>query len=229
MMMIKNACRGIVAAVIFTLLMVPYGLAQQHDFRFWTSAGVGLEVFKDVSLLVQEEVRFKENCTQMDRQMNDLGINVKINKYFRTSLFYRIEADWKTADDYVWRHGLHADLLIRYKTSRFQFGYRSRFQSARIEFNKKEDRMLASMINRHKFKVDYNIKSLPLSPFAEGELFYQMNRNRYDLTDYRAWIGLEYTPGKIHEFSIKYGFDRERLDPVTSYIVALNYTVNLGL
>ncbi len=33
--------------------------------------------------MLEEEVRLKENCTQMERQINDLGVGYKFNKYLK--------------------------------------------------------------------------------------------------------------------------------------------------
>jgi hypothetical protein len=231
MMMIKEPCCKCALTALFTLLILPLVHAQQNDFQCWPSVQFGLSVSKNVKLHVEEEIRFKENCTQLARQINDLGISIKLNKNVRTALFYRVESDSKNADNYQWRQGFYTDLLFRYTPGRFLLGYRTRLQSARIEFNEKQIQLLGKLVNRHKFKAAYNLRNFPLTPFAEGELFFQFDRQQYNMSDLRAWIGLDYTPGKTHEFSLKYGFDREYMtaDPLTSYIVAFNYTVNLKL
>ncbi len=72
--------------------------------------------------MLEEEVRFKENCTQMERQINDLGVSYKFNKYFRAALFYRIEANWKTPDDYRWKQGLYADIAVKTNDRAFYTG-----------------------------------------------------------------------------------------------------------
>jgi hypothetical protein len=222
-----------VSLILFILLLVciPALQAQQKDFQFWPSANVDLELSKSLKIMLEEEVRFKENCTQMERQINDLGVSYKFNKYFRAALFYRIEANWKTPDDYRWKQGLYADIAVKQTTGRFILGYRLRLQSSRIEFNSNEDNLLSSLVNRHKFIVAYNIQNKPLTPFIEEELFLNSISYQMEMISNRTWLGITYSPGKIHEFSLKYGIDRERLvpDPLTSYIIAFNYRLNLKL
>ncbi len=231
MMMIRNFCSVNILPSLLILLISPFTNAQQNDFQCWPSVQVGLGVSKNVRVHVEEEIRFRENCTQLARQVNDLGISFKLNKYFRSALYYRVEADWNNPDNYRWKQGFYADLLFRYSPGRFLLGYRTRFQSARIEFNEKQAQLLGRMVNRHKFKLAYNFRNIPITPFAEGELFFQFDHNQYNMSNLRTWIGLDYTPGKMHEFSIKYGFDREYMttDPLTSYIIGFNYTINLKL
>jgi hypothetical protein len=216
---------------IFLLIYIPAVQAQQKDFQFWPSANIALDLSKKVKVMLEEEVRLKENCTQMERQINDLGVGYKFNKYFRAALFYRIEANWKTPDDYRWKQGFYADMALKQTTGRFMFGYRLRLQSSRIEFNSNEDNLLSSFINRHKFTIAYNIQNKPLTPFIEEELFLNSVGHQMEMINNRTWFGITYTPGKIHEFSLKYGIDHERLvpDPLTSFIIAFNYTLNLNL
>jgi hypothetical protein len=216
---------------ILLLFFLPGIQAQQKDFQFWPSAGIDLQLSKNLKAMLEEEVRLKENCTQMERQINDMGIGYRFNKYFRAALYYRIEANWKNPDTYRWKQGLYADMALRHQAGRFSMGYRLRFQSSRIEFNSNEDNLLSNFINRHKFTVDYNIQKIPLTPFIEEELFLNSINYRLELINNRTWLGIAYKPGKIHEFSLKYGIDHERLvpDPVTSFIIALNYTLNLKL
>jgi hypothetical protein len=226
---IDHISRYLIAVFLFAGLNTLH--AQQKDFQYWTSAQAELGVWGNLDILAEEEIRFRENCSQLDRQINDLGISYRFNKYLKTSLYYRLSANWKNPGYHEWRQGFYADLSLRYGTGRFRFGYRARFQSARIDLNRNEDRFFNEAVDRHKVTIEYNIQSLPLSPFVEGELFFLMQNRQNNLSDYRAWIGMTYALGKMHKFSLKYGIDRELMesDPLTSYIIALNYTLNLKL
>jgi hypothetical protein len=219
--------------VLFFLLAfcMPSVHAQQKDFQFWPSANIDIELSKNLKAMLEEEVRLKENSTQMERQINDFGVGYKFSKLFRAALFYRIEANWKNPDEYRWRQGFYADLALKHNIGRFTMGYRLRLQSSRIEFNSFEDNLLSTIINRHKFSLSYNINNLPLTPFIEEEFFLNSINQQMEMIGNRTWFGLTYAPGKMHEFSIKYGIDQERLipDPLTSFILALNYRLNLKL
>jgi hypothetical protein len=234
MISIKSMTKKIpVSLFLFTFLIfcMPSLQAQQKDFQFWPSAGIDLGLNKNLKVMLEEEVRLKENCTQMERQVNDLGIGYKFNKYFRADLFYRIEANWKTYDDYRWKQGFYADFALKQTTGRFVLGYRLRLQSSRIEFNNNDDNLFSSFINRHKFTIAYNIQNIPITPFFEEEFFLNSASHQLEMIKNRTWLGITYSPGKMHEFSLKYGIDHDRLvaDPLTSFIIAFNYTLNLKL
>ncbi len=215
----------------YLLICIPAMHAQQRDFQFWPSANMDLELAKNLKFILEEEVRLKENCTQLERQINEIGISYKFTKYFRAAFYYRIEANWKNPGDYRWRQGFYADMALKHKAGQLTMGYRLRFQSSRIEFNNNEDYLLSRLINRHKFTLAYNLKNKPVTPFIEEELFLNSVSHQMEMVNNRTWFGISYTPGKMHEFSLKYGIDHERMvpDPLTSFIIAFNYTVNLKL
>ncbi|HJZ38829.1 MAG TPA: DUF2490 domain-containing protein [Bacteroidales bacterium] len=215
--------------LVFFIFPVP---AQQSDFQVWPSIQVGVEVLNDLKLQVEEEVRFHENSTMIERQINNMGISYRINKYVKTTLTYRIEADWKNADTYSWRQGLYADFTFRYEPGRFLLDYRVRFQSAKIDMNEKEEQLFDGLKNRHKVGVEYDIKNIPLVPFVEGEIFMNSGGNRYSgVTAYRTWFGMKYNLNKRHEVTLKYGIDQEVnvADPLRAYIVAIGYSADLKL
>src|SRR5512145_446014 len=104
---------------------------QQNDFQFWPSFQVNLEVINKLKLHVEEELRLRENSTQFSRQINDIGLSYRFNKYLKAALFYRIEAEWENVDEYDWRNGLYGDVSLRYEPRRFTIGYRLRIQSSK--------------------------------------------------------------------------------------------------
>jgi len=218
--------------IIFQALLTFLLHAQQTDFQCWPSAQLGVEVLKDLRLHVEEEVRFRENCTQIDRQINDLGISYRINKCIKTAVYYRIEAKWKKDGTHYWRQGFYTDISLRYAPGRFLFGYRTRFQTAKVEIYDNQDQLSDKLINRHKISIEYDIKNIPLAPFFEGEIFLNLAGNdNSGIYGYRTRIGMKYDFNKRHEVFLKFGIDQELNvpDPLRAYVVALGYAVDLKL
>lgn len=216
--------------LLLNLLDTEHVFSQQQDFRIWQTASVSVEFTKDLRFIVEEELRFRENASMMERQINDLGISYRINKYLRTSFFFRLEADWKNADVYVWRQGFYGDVALRIEPDRFTLAYRARIQSAKTEIYKEEAFSAGGFKHRHKISAEYNIKGIPLAPFAEGELFISCYTGKYsEVTGVRAWVGMNYTPGKRHNLYVKYGIDSElnTSDPLHAYVVGIGYEFNI--
>lgn len=205
---------------------------QQKDFQFWPSVKVNLEVMKNLKIHAEEEVRLHENSSRISRQVNDIGFSYRINKYLKAGIFYRLEADWKNADDYAWRNGLYSDIAFKYDIKRFTLGYRLRMQSSKVERNAEDADLFNGFRHRHKFSAEYDIKGIPLNPFIETEMFVDYSPGKKSkIAGNRSWIGIDYSVNKMHTFSLKYGIDQEINvpDPLRAYIVALGYSLDLGL
>lgn len=207
-------------------------IAQQNDFQCWPFVQLNLEVIKNLRVTVEEEARFRENCTQIGRQLNNIGVSYRFNKYLKAALTYRIEADWKNPDEYVWRNGVMGDVALRYIAGRLTIGYRLRVQSNKVEFSEKKDSWFNGVRNRHKLTLEYDLKGIPLVPIVEGELFANLAGSKgSSVSSYRAWVGMSYILGKKHEISLKYGIDQElnTVDPLRAYVIAIGYTLNIKL
>jgi hypothetical protein len=232
-MMINGSLMKKAPALLLSLIcltILPVVRAQQNDFQSWPSAGLNINLPGKFRATLEEEVRLKENCTQLDRQSNSLGIGYRFNKFVRTAVYYRLEAKQDHPGMYTWRHGVYADLSLKYTAGAFSFDYRTRLQSARVEFNPQGDRLDSRFTHRHKAGCTYELENLPVDLSVEGELFYKTGKG-YPMSAYRVWAGIAWKPGKQHEFSLKYGIDREvyEPDPLTAYIIALDYTYNIKL
>jgi hypothetical protein len=189
-----------------------------------------MEVLKNLKFHVEEEIRFRENATLFDRQIIDLGLSYRITRHVKAAFFYRIEADWKNADEYIWRSGMVGEATLRFTPKRFSLGYRIRLQTRKIELNEGQTSTYGGFKHRHKFTADYNIKGIPLTPFVECELFVDHQYGKgSELSGIRSWVGLGYSIAKNHDLSLKYGIDQEvnAEDPLRAYIIAIGYSLNL--
>ncbi len=204
--------------------------AQQRDFQVWPSVGLNIEIVNNLELEIEEEVRFRENATLLDKQVNDLSLNYRFNRYFKAGINYRLEAQWKNVDDYKWRNGFSGDLSLRLQPARFSLAYRLRLQSAKVECSRNETAFSGNYRHRHKIEAEYDIQGVPLVPFASGELFIEQKTGAgAEASAIRIWIGLEYRYRKSHRFYLRYGIDHEynQADPLTAYILAFGYSLHL--
>jgi hypothetical protein len=218
--------------LILLAIMPVQARAQQNDFQLWPSAQLNLEVINNLKIHIEEEIRLRENSSLLSRQINDIGMSYRLNKFLKAGVFYRLEADWKNADEYVWRNGVYGEIALRYRINRLTLGYRLRVQSSKVEMNSREEALFDGFRHRHKLSAEYDIKGIPLVPFLESELFVNYSSNDpSEIKGLRTWIGLDYTIMKIHTLSVKYGIDCElnTKDPLRAYIIALGYALDLSL
>jgi len=236
MMMISPVMRRLFYFILLSSLLAVLPLnqlnGQQNDFQFWPSVKVNLGLMKNLKIHAEQEVRLHENASRINRQVNDIGLSYRLNKYLKAGIFYRLEADWKNADDYAWRNGLYSDISFKYDVKRVSLGYRLRLQSSKVERNVEDAALFNGFRHRHKLSAEYDIKGIPLVPFIETEMFVDYAPGKKsEIVGNRSWIGLGYEVNKIHTFSLKYGIDQEInvSDPLRAYIVALGYSLDLSL
>jgi hypothetical protein len=225
---------NVLARLLVALLILPgfHIYSQQNDFQAWPSIQANFEIINNFKLHLEEEFRLRENISQPGRQINDLGASYRFNKMVKAGVFYRLEADWKTVNDYTWRKGIFTDLSLRREIKRFIVGYRLRLQSNKLERNNSEAVFLNGFRHRHKISAAYNIKGIPLLAFIEEELFIDYNSVELSrIKGFRTWVGLNYSFNKMHSISLKYGIDKEIncVEPLNSYIISLGYTIDLKL
>jgi hypothetical protein len=215
----------------FLMGLLMQGYAQQSDFQFWPGIQVGYNLPGRFSMSLAEEVRFKENSSQVKKELTDVGIAYKITKSLRLGINYRRELNYKNPDQSAWRNGLYMDIMFRQKIQRFQFDYRCRFQSPRLETLTELSSLNQWLINRHKASLQYNIKGIPLNPFIEGEIFIPISKTEeLMISEYRLWAGLAYSINKRNVISLKYGIQQEVnvADPLRAYVLSLGYSFNIN-
>jgi hypothetical protein len=206
------------------------GFPQQSDFQFWPQVLVGYNLSDRFKVSLEEEVRLRENASLMRKELTDLGLTFKVAKFLRLSLNYRLELTFNNPDEKSWLNGVYGDISFRQKLQRFQFDYRIRFQSPKIETVEEVSGLQQILKNRHKASVEYNIKGIPLNPSVEAEIFIPIVRQQsLFLNEYRLWIGLSYVINKKNTIGIKYGIQREVnvADPLTAYILGVSYSADI--
>jgi hypothetical protein len=219
--------------LLLFLFWLPFRtMSQQNDFQGWTSAQINCNLNSKLRLQAEEEFRLQENCSQPLKQIHDFGLSYRLHKRLRMTLVYRLQANWKNADTYVWQNGFYTDLTYKVDPGRFAVSYRLRLQSSEVQMKHAEETLFEEINSRHKVTIEYNIRGIPVAPFIEGELFLSPFKSQsFSVTDFRVWAGIAYQLNKLHEFTLRYGIDREvnTSDPLTAYVLALGYTLNLKL
>jgi hypothetical protein len=206
-------------------------MSQQSDFQCWPQVQISYNASKKIQISLEEEVRLRENATQIKRELTELGMSYRLNKTIRFSLIYRLELNWRNADEKIWRSGMYADIQLREKIQRLQLDYRLRFQSPKIETFTELNNLSVIFVNRHKGSLSYNIKGIPLTPAVAAEVFIPVSKQPPIFAqEYRVWLELSYALNKRNEIGIRYGIEREInvTDPLTAYVLGLTYSYSIN-
>ncbi|MEW6470105.1 MAG: DUF2490 domain-containing protein [Bacteroidota bacterium] len=209
--------------------------AQENDFGMWNTLNLEYKLSQNFSIVACEEFRLKENLSQVNLFYTNIGFSYRINKNFKVSPIYRFIQ--KRFDDgyYGLKHRLMLDLGYKQKLGMIRFGYRARLQGE-IAYPG-ADRLgdVAEYYWRNKFDFKLDINSSRFVPYFGTELRVQLFNPRirehqefgFDRT--RLYAGCDYEINDGNTFGLYYlvQFDFQQNDPVTQYILGLEYSLTL--
>jgi hypothetical protein len=167
--------------------------SQSADNGLWTTVQVEKEFPKRWSVFIEEEVRLKENGSQLDRIYTEIGGSYRFFKGFKVSAGYRFieKADPEVyyIDDLRFAHRLMGEVSYRYHYSSFTFLLKTRIEGEMKYIYSSEKGKVPGYDWKNKFEVKYRI--MRFEPFAGVELRYQFTDPRHpesNLLLNRAWI-----------------------------------------
>lgn len=219
--------RFFLQALVWTVLLFPaVPRAQVNDFGLWTSVAVSHRITRNLSVTVEEQVRFDQNVSHVSQFFTDGGFEYAISKSFRAGVYYRfINSNRETY--YSKRHRWYADLSYKVRLKPFQFTLRTRMQQQVEDLHSSDTGRIPSWYSRNKFSARLDLVK-KYYPFVSAELYYRIaspgeERNIVDKVRYQAGINYEFN--RIHSLEGYYMIQREYNvnNPVTDYIVGIGY------
>jgi len=223
--------------LLFTLLVITCLFSQNNygqdedlnDWESWNSIGIKYKLNKKWSFELEQDLRLKENISEIDKYFTQLGVNYNITKKFRVGAAGRyISKNDNTGNvqGYENYFRLHLEALYKHKAERFSFGYRLRYQN-------KNELGVDDYANQHlrlKASVGYNIKNWKLDPEISGEIFNHFEEGEENGFDkYRITIGSEYNMKNYGKIKFYYRFKKQLNEsfPETKNIIGLKYTYTI--
>lgn len=167
----------------------------QEDVGLWSTFSYAADITKTLEIEIDQEFRFGQNISQLDRVFTDLGLQYKFSKALRVGGHYRYILDRRNSGIYGHRHRLSGDLSVRLKSGRYTFANRLRSQWEKRTLNYEEDRELGWETNlRNTFKVSYKVNRR-YQPYMSCDLryvIYEPSFPRFQGIDrVRGGIGLD--------------------------------------
>jgi Protein of unknown function (DUF2490) len=221
------------------LLLIPllciggFSNAQTEDFGSWMTFSVNKGIGEKFVLGLDQELRLRNNLTDINLIYTNVGLSYKVNKWFRISQVYRFID--KHQSDGAWgvRHRIYTDLIFKAKPADFTLTYRFRYQTEwRGAGYTSELGRIPEIYIRNLFKIGYKLND-KIAPYIGSELRFQVQNPRipyhdgFDRTRFIA--GTDYTVNDHSAFGLYFLLQKEWNvnDPQTLYILGLEYTISL--
>ena len=220
---------------VFTFLFIAsISMAQEQvvelekDVETWTSVGFSYAIDSRWKVNLYQQLRLKENSSQVDVYFTQLGVRYKFNRNISVGAgarYLRENDNQGKIQGYENHFRCNGDLMYRFVVQRFAFKHRLRYQT-KTELNIPD--AVERTTYRLKIALSYNIKQSDFSPSLSAELFHYPNLEN-DISKVRYTIGASYHFKKASEIAAFYRVEDKRsvIEPKHTQIFGIKYQYTL--
>lgn len=222
--------------IIFLFTFCKTAIGQvENDAGLWTTLTFQKKITRKTSVVIDQEMRLRENFQRINLFYTNVGIDFKLNKNIKLSPSYRAIQKIRFDNTISYRHRLSMDVNIKKKFNKITLAERVRYQIEVQDFLTSKKGRLPEQFLRFKTDLKYDFNS-KITPFVSCELRYQIRSWRGNDMFYnngfhriRNIIGADYELNKKHSFTIYYLIQNEFniADLENIYIIGLAYTLSL--
>jgi hypothetical protein len=222
--------------VLPLFLLVRTASAQTEDIGAWMTFSVNKGIVGKLDFNFDQELRFRNNLTDVNLLYTNLGLSYKFTKWFRFAAVYRFINKHKDDGSWGLRNRYYADFIFKFKPGKFTLGYRARFQEEiRGAGYTQENGKIPEIYMRNLFKFGYKVND-HFSPYVGTEMRWQIRNPRIPYNDgftfdrTRFMAGVDYNINKIQTAGLYFLFQKEWNvnDPQTLYIIGLEYSLSFN-
>ncbi len=207
----------------------------RKDAGAWLTLSLQYPISKKTSIVLDQELRLKENYQRINLFYTNVGVDYKLNKFIKISPTYRSIQKKQLDGNYSYRHRFMLDVTLKKKIKKFTISERARYQIEVADYYTSRKGKLAEQFLRFKTDLKYQLTE-KISPYISCELRYQIRSPKGDGPLYdrefhriRNVIGAEYQINKKSAVNLYYLIQSEFeiSTPETIYILGIGYSLTL--
>ncbi len=223
----------IITFVVFASLSLSAQI--ENDAGFWGTFTIQKKITKKISVVIDQELRLRENFQRINLFYTNLGVDYKFSKYFKLSPSYRAIQKMRLDNTISHRHRLSLDATLKKKFNKITLAERVRYQIEVQDFYTSNKGKLPEQFLRFRTDLKYAFND-KMTPFISCELRYQIRSWRGNDMFYnngfhriRNIVGADYEINNKHSITLYYLIQNEFniADIENIYIVGLAYTFSL--
>lgn len=227
---ILNKKTYILFFVLISILSLKSRAQSTTDWGSWNTIEIGYKLNKDWNFSLEQQLRLKENISEVDKYFTQLNSEYRIHKNFRLGLGLRYisehdnKGDVQGYDNYF---RFNIDATYKHDINDFKLGYRLRYQNKNELGVSYEEGDFPNQNIRFKTSVGYDIKDWTLDPKFSAEIFNRFQEGKENgFNKYRLTFGTDFKIKNYEKFGMYYRFEKElNVDfPDTTNIVGLKYS-----
>lgn len=222
MMMIKRT-----ALVFCFILSALYSAAQETDFGIWSEVNTEFGLLKRLDACASLSLRTFDNSSKVEQGFAEAGLQYKVSKNFSVTGSYRLIRNIEDDSKYYYRHKMFIDLKYSQPVGNLKISARVRMQRATKTYIEDDEDLLAKYYGRMKLKSEYDIPSVPVTPFAYVESFTPLfSDSKFEISKYRLAAGTEIRISRRSSFEAGYLFQQElKKNTFNSHILLFGYNL----
>lgn len=200
-----------------------------NDFRARFSFALTKQLGQRHSITLDEELRLKDNWSQLDRIYTTLSYAYDVRPWFKAAAFYALIANDRGVDRSMeMRHRFYLELTASYKTGAWSFSLRERPQATlHTAYVDPAVAAKTAWVLRHRLMAEYAVAGTGLKPYVFVELTQTLNApetvGNY-LEKVRSSLGAKYAFNKRSSLEFYYRFDYKISDePVFDDFPTVDY------
>jgi hypothetical protein len=221
-----------VIMLLITVLItnISYGQTDDEDWTSWSTIGVEYKLNKKWNFGIEEQLRLKENISEVDEFFTQFNADYKLFKNFKlgVGLRYIRENDnngkIQGYDNYF---RFNIDATYKHEINNLELGYRLRYQNKNELGVSYDEGDYVNQNIRFKTSVKYDFKKWSLDPKFSAEIFNRFQEGKENgFNKYRLTLGTDYKIKNFGKLGVFYRLEKElNVDfPETKNIIGLNYT-----
>ena len=215
-----------VSLVLFSVLAIAQS-GRTTDFGAIASAEVSVDVARNVGLSLEEELRFQNNCTQLDRWLNSFGADYT---FLRGRMKLGATGDYirRFNDDGYFENRYRAGLQLTYSETyhRFKFSFRTKLLSTFRDETTGDYRVNPKMYWRNRLQVTYQMPNSRFKYSLSTELHWLVNDPKHNVVDnLRTIASVDYRLTRRQYLSafVRMDNDFQVKKPVDRFYLGLTY------
>jgi len=216
--------RNCLIILLFSLAAVAYG--QNQDLRLWTSLSMRYEGIKKLKITLEEEARFFENISSLDKLNTEFTVSYKISKVFDAGLLYRLISNHKPGGSFSFDQRFGLFLEAQKKYAGWSFSCKGSFQKTFMEVMHAEHWETAENYLRPLAEISKELKNKNTEPYVNIEFWYRLKPGDQAFIDqYRFTAGIKHKLNKSNRLDFFYRLQQEVQvnNPLTAHIIGIGY------
>lgn len=202
-----------------------------QDLEAWTSTQLKFKVNKKLDFALEEQLRLKNNASNVDRYFSELTANYNLSNNFNLGLgsrYIKVNDNVGKKQGYETHFRWNVDLGFKHEIKNLDLKYRLSYQSKNELNITKAEGDTAQNTLRFKIGAGYNIKNWKFDPKLSAEVFNLRNNNE-GLNRVRYTVGTDYNFKNAGELGAYYRMEKELTGVFrkTTNIIGIQYVYTI--